>query len=138
LQGSLSSRNRTLQLADLLFEFLNPIKRKQRKTAFQELEQQISQLEGAIATAETSLQNFVSAEETARVTRELDQSRADLAGTRGRMGADWPGSGRRLLNPQAGISYLVNFSGCTIHSSASSANLLIFLARDAQGGRLWQ
>jgi ATP-binding cassette subfamily F protein 3 len=57
---------------------LNPIKRKQMEDRVQELEQQITQLETAIASAESSLQTFVSAEETARVTRELDQSRADL------------------------------------------------------------
>jgi ATP-binding cassette subfamily F protein 3 len=57
---------------------LNPIKRKQMEDRAQELEQQISQLETAIASAESSLQTFVSAEETARVTRELDRNRADL------------------------------------------------------------
>jgi ATP-binding cassette subfamily F protein 3 len=57
---------------------LNPIKRKQMEARAQELEEQISQLESAIAAGESSLQNFVSAEETARVTRELDQNRADL------------------------------------------------------------
>jgi len=57
---------------------LNPIKRKKLEDRVQELEEQISQLEGAIASAETSLQTFVSAEETARVSRELDQHRADL------------------------------------------------------------
>jgi len=57
---------------------LNPIKRKQMEDRAQELEQQISQLETAIASAESSLQIFVSAEETARLTRELDRNRADL------------------------------------------------------------
>jgi ATP-binding cassette subfamily F protein 3 len=57
---------------------LNPIKRKQMEDRAQELEQQISQLETVIASAESSLQTFVSAEETARVTRELDRNRTDL------------------------------------------------------------
>jgi exonuclease VII small subunit len=57
---------------------LNPIKRKKLEDRVQELEEQIGQLEAAIAAGESSLQNFVSAEETARVTRELDHNRADL------------------------------------------------------------
>jgi ATP-binding cassette, subfamily F, member 3 len=57
---------------------LNPIKRKQMEERVQQLEEEINQLENAIASAESSLQNFVSAEETARVTRQLDQNRADL------------------------------------------------------------
>src|SRR6266699_2540693 len=43
---------------------LNPIKRKQMEDRAQELEQEISGLESAIAACEHSLQNFVSAEET--------------------------------------------------------------------------
>ena len=43
-----------------------------------ELEEEISAFEAAIASAESSLQNFVSAEETARLGRELEQSRAGL------------------------------------------------------------
>src|SRR5437868_286265 len=57
---------------------LNPIKRKQMEERVQELEDEIGRLEGVIASCETSLQSFVSAEETTRVTRELDQSRAAL------------------------------------------------------------
>jgi len=57
---------------------LNPIRRKQMQDRAQELEEQISGLERAIASCETSLQNFVSAEETSRLTHELEQNRADL------------------------------------------------------------
>ncbi|HEU5403906.1 MAG TPA: ABC-F family ATP-binding cassette domain-containing protein [Terriglobales bacterium] len=57
---------------------LNPIKRKQLQDRVTELEDEISSLEHAIAQCETSLQNFVSSEETQRLTRELDQSRSAL------------------------------------------------------------
>jgi ATP-binding cassette subfamily F protein 3 len=57
---------------------LNPIKRKQMQDRAQELEEEISGLEASIAACEGSLQNFVSAEETARLTRELEQNRTAL------------------------------------------------------------
>ena len=57
---------------------LNPLKRKQMEERSQELEEQISTLEAAIAQCEGSLQRFVSAEETTRVARELEQNRAEL------------------------------------------------------------
>jgi ATP-binding cassette subfamily F protein 3 len=57
---------------------LNPIKRKQMQDRAQQLEEEISSLESAIAQCETSLQNFVSAEETTRLTYELDQNRTEL------------------------------------------------------------
>jgi ATP-binding cassette, subfamily F, member 3 len=57
---------------------LNPIKRKQLEDRAQELEEEISSLEHAIADCEASLQNFVSAEESARLARELEQSRSEL------------------------------------------------------------
>src|SRR5579864_8465923 len=57
---------------------LNPIKRKQMQDRAQELEEEISGLESAIAECEASLQNFVSADETTRLTRELEQNRTDL------------------------------------------------------------
>jgi predicted nucleic acid-binding Zn-ribbon protein len=44
----------------------------------QELEEEISGLESAIAECEASLQSFVSAEETTRLTRELGQNRTEL------------------------------------------------------------
>ena len=57
---------------------LNPIRRKQMQDRAKELEEEISSLEASIASGESSLQTFVSAEETTRLTRELDQSRAEL------------------------------------------------------------
>ena len=57
---------------------LNPIKRKQMEERSHELEEKISVLEAAITACENSLQNFVSAEETTRLARELEQNRADL------------------------------------------------------------
>src|SRR6266516_3086148 len=57
---------------------LNPIKRKQMQDRSQELEDEISGLEAAIANCESSLQSFVSAEETTRITRELEQYRAAI------------------------------------------------------------
>ena len=57
---------------------LNPIKRKQMEDRVRELEAEISRAETAIADCETALQTFISAEETARLTNELDQHRAAL------------------------------------------------------------
>ena len=57
---------------------LNPIKRKQMEERVAELEVKIGQLETTIAACESSLQTFVSAEEATRVTRELEDSRAQL------------------------------------------------------------
>jgi ATP-binding cassette subfamily F protein 3 len=57
---------------------LNPIKRKQMQERAQELEEEISGLEAAIAACESSLQNFVSAEETARLSRDLEKNRGQL------------------------------------------------------------
>jgi ATP-binding cassette, subfamily F, member 3 len=57
---------------------INPIKRKQMEERAQKLEEQIATLESAITACESFLQNFVSAEETARLTQELDQSRREL------------------------------------------------------------
>jgi ATP-binding cassette, subfamily F, member 3 len=76
--GGTIAQSRPSSNGDKPAKRLNPIKRKQMEDRAQELEQQISQLETAIASAESALQTFVSAEETARVTRELDQNRADL------------------------------------------------------------
>jgi len=46
-----------------------------------------------IANCETSLQNFVSAEETTRVTQELEQSRTDLQ----KRVAEWEQLGQELV-----------------------------------------
>jgi len=59
---------------------LNPIKRKQMEERVSELEQQISHLEKAIASCEAALQTFVSADETARRTKELNEHRSALQG----------------------------------------------------------
>lgn len=57
---------------------LNPLKRKQMEDRARELEDEISSLETAIAGIETSMQTFVSAEETTRLTRELEDNRTEL------------------------------------------------------------
>ena len=58
---------------------LNPIKRKQMEDRVHELEAKISSAESAIAELETALQNFVSAEESQRQSRKLDQHKATHA-----------------------------------------------------------
>jgi ATP-binding cassette subfamily F protein 3 len=57
---------------------LNPIKLKQMKDRYRDVEEEIVRLEAAIAQAESALQNFVSAEETMRQTELLRRSKADL------------------------------------------------------------
>jgi len=57
---------------------LNPMKRKQLEERAQELEEEISSLESAIAQCAASLETFVSADETTRLARELERSRASL------------------------------------------------------------
>ena len=57
---------------------LNPIKRKQMEERAAELEGEISKLEHQIRQCEAGLQNFISADETMRLTRDLDQHRTDL------------------------------------------------------------
>jgi ATP-binding cassette, subfamily F, member 3 len=57
---------------------LNPIKRKQLEDRFSEVEQAIADLEAAILHGEESLQTFVSADETQRVTQELAENREKL------------------------------------------------------------
>ena len=58
---------------------LNPIKRKQMEDRVHELEEEISRVESAIVRLETTLQNFVSAEESQRQSQELDQNKASHA-----------------------------------------------------------
>ncbi len=55
---------------------LNPLKRKQMEDRIHELEQEIERAEAAIMQCETALQNFVSAEETERQSKELGRVRA--------------------------------------------------------------
>jgi ATP-binding cassette subfamily F protein 3 len=71
---------------------LNPIKRKQMQERAAELEEEISGLEHQIAQCEAGLLNFVSAEDTMRLSRELDQHRFHL---QGRI-AEWEQIGREL------------------------------------------
>jgi ATP-binding cassette subfamily F protein 3 len=71
---------------------LNPIKRKQMEERSKKLEEQISSLESTIAGCESSLQNFVSAEETTRLTLELDQARNELR----ERTAEWEQIGQEL------------------------------------------
>ena len=59
---------------------LNPIKLKQMQSRCQELEQQIADIEAEIAAYETDLANFVSAEETMRLSDLLEKRRFDLSG----------------------------------------------------------
>ena len=57
---------------------LNPIKKKQMLERIRELEGEISQAETTIAQCEASLQTFSSAEETQRLTQDLEGSRNEL------------------------------------------------------------
>ena len=57
---------------------LNPIKRKQIEERVRELEQEISRLETNIEACETALQTFVSAGETERLSRELNEGKTRL------------------------------------------------------------
>ncbi|HYL78720.1 MAG TPA: ABC-F family ATP-binding cassette domain-containing protein [Bryobacteraceae bacterium] len=58
---------------------LNPIKLKQMRDRCQKLEQQIEDAEADIAGYEAELANFVSADETVRVSGVLEKRRADLS-----------------------------------------------------------
>src|SRR5690349_1179894 len=62
---------------------LNPIKLKQMQERCQQLEQQIAGAERDIARYETELGNFVSAEETVRVSGLLEKRRQELSGLLG-------------------------------------------------------
>jgi ATP-binding cassette subfamily F protein 3 len=57
---------------------VNPIKLQQMKDRCSELEEQIAQVEADIQQCETALQNFVSTEETLRLTQELNNHRTEL------------------------------------------------------------
>ena len=65
--------------AESLKKRLNPIKRKQMEDRVHELEGKISEAEDAIARLETSLQNFVSAEESQRQSQELEEHKTSHA-----------------------------------------------------------
>ncbi|GAC1678524.1 MAG: ABC-F family ATP-binding cassette domain-containing protein [Terriglobales bacterium] len=64
--------------SDAAAKRLNPIKRKQLEDRVREVEHEIARLEAAIVESETALQNFVSNEETTRLTRELGTYKKDL------------------------------------------------------------
>ena len=57
---------------------MNPIKRQQMEERREELEEEIERLEAAVADCENQLLTFVSATETARLTQQLEVSRAEL------------------------------------------------------------
>src|SRR5437016_1132457 len=57
---------------------LNPIRRKQMEERCQDLEEEVARVEAAIAHCEAALRNFVSAEETQRLTQELKTRRTQL------------------------------------------------------------
>jgi ATP-binding cassette, subfamily F, member 3 len=71
---------------------LNPIKRKQMEERVRKLEEEINHLEDAIAECEASLQTFVSAEETQRLTQELADRRGELQ----KRLTEWEGLGQAL------------------------------------------
>src|SRR5437899_2608082 len=57
---------------------LNPIKRKQMEDRVRELEHEITRMEAAIAECVSALQTFVSADETQRLTQELEKHKRSL------------------------------------------------------------
>ncbi|HEX3740330.1 MAG TPA: ABC-F family ATP-binding cassette domain-containing protein [Terriglobales bacterium] len=71
---------------------LNPIKRKQMEERAQKLEEEISRLESAIAACETSLLTYISSEETARLSQEIDLRRTELL----KRTAEWEKIGEEL------------------------------------------
>jgi ATP-binding cassette, subfamily F, member 3 len=71
---------------------LNPIKRKQMEERVKELEAEISRAETAIAECESALQNFVSTEETTRLTQALARHRGELQNYL----AEWEGLAQAL------------------------------------------
>src|SRR5579859_4913336 len=71
---------------------LNPIKLRQMKDRFQEVEEEIARLEATIASAETALQNFVSVEETRVQTELLEHSKSELQ----RAMTEWEELGQQL------------------------------------------
>ena len=70
--------NKSAEFSDAKSKRLNPIKRKQIEDRVRQLEEAIGQWEDAIADCETALQSFVSAEETARMSKELEEHRSRL------------------------------------------------------------
>ena len=58
---------------------INPIKLRQMESRQREIEEEVTRLEAAIGQCENALAHFVSVEETARQSAELQRSRAELA-----------------------------------------------------------
>jgi ATP-binding cassette, subfamily F, member 3 len=79
-------------LAEAKQKRLNPIKRKQMEERCQQLEEEIARLEAGIAHCETSLQTFVSNEESMRLTEELSTHRGELQA----LMAEWEGLAQAL------------------------------------------
>ncbi len=76
---------------------LNPMKLKQMQDRCQELEEQIAALEAEIAGSEKELANFVSAEETMRVSALADQRRSELSA----LLAEWEEVSEAVASQQA-------------------------------------
>src|SRR5437588_5065663 len=72
------NQNSTKQSAELPAKRLNPIKRKQLDERVHALEEEVTLGEAAIAHCEASLQTFVNADETQRVTQALSARRTEL------------------------------------------------------------
>ena len=64
---------------------VNPIRLRQLRERCTTIEKEIARLEAAIAECETALSSFVSAEETSRLSRQMDELRATL----GQRMAEW-------------------------------------------------
>jgi ATP-binding cassette subfamily F protein 3 len=100
LQASVAARqapvaangNGTVPTAASRTKRLNPIKRKQMEERAQKLEEEISGLESAIAACETSLLTYISAEETTRLSQEIDLRRTELQ----KRTAEWEKIGEEL------------------------------------------
>ena len=71
---------------------LNPIRRKQMEDRVHKLEEEISRAERSIAQCETSLQNFVSADETQRLQQERGNCQEELK----QLLAEWEELGQML------------------------------------------
>jgi len=72
------NQNSTKEGAELPAKRLNPIKRKQLEERVHALEEEVTLVEAAIAHCEASLQTFVNADETQRVTQALNARRTEL------------------------------------------------------------
>jgi ATP-binding cassette, subfamily F, member 3 len=94
---SVANNNKQAPVAQPAAKRLNPIKLKKMQQRCQELERQIAEMEGEIAVCESDLANYVSAEETVRLTNLLDQHRSGLKG----LLAEWEEVSQALESQQA-------------------------------------